>query len=169
MVIAGSSDELFSSSLNCCLLWLCRRTPSFSIFCPVISVMDEGSKAFAEKKTKIMQSLNQPSEEYSDLSPKGSVDEGIRRLIDLINTNDGGERSLGKGLGGRWLYVAHEPVHIDNAQISLREIFSLPEQSEIRSNASYSGRRLVTFQFEPMVTLSPAPDVAICRARLRRA
>jgi tRNA wybutosine-synthesizing protein 3 len=41
--------------------------------------------AFKEKKESILQSLNQPDEAYHDLSPKGTVDEGIRGLIQKIN------------------------------------------------------------------------------------
>jgi tRNA wybutosine-synthesizing protein 3 len=45
--------------------------------------------AFKEKKESILQSLNQPEEAYHDLSPKGTVDEGIRDLIQKINNIPG--------------------------------------------------------------------------------
>ena len=51
--------------------------------------MAELNKTFREKKARILQSLLRPDKEYKDLSPKGSVDEGIRKLIDLINGLDG--------------------------------------------------------------------------------
>jgi tRNA wybutosine-synthesizing protein 3 len=41
--------------------------------------------AFGEKKESILQSLNQPEESYHDLSPKGTVDNGIRDLIQQVN------------------------------------------------------------------------------------
>jgi tRNA wybutosine-synthesizing protein 3 len=43
------------------------------------------STAFSSRKQKILEQLNVPSAEYTDLSPKGSVDEGIRTLIRDIN------------------------------------------------------------------------------------
>lgn len=42
-------------------------------------------QSFLIKKKRILESLAVPSEAYDDLSPKGSVDEGIRDLIDEIN------------------------------------------------------------------------------------
>lgn len=47
------------------------------------------SAPFREKKSKILQQLAVPDAEYSDASPKGSVDAGIRYLIDEINTAEG--------------------------------------------------------------------------------
>ncbi len=44
---------------------------------------------FVSRKNKILADLSTPAEEYSDLSPKGSVDEGIRDLIQDINTLPG--------------------------------------------------------------------------------
>ncbi|KAL6882841.1 methyltransferase TYW3 domain-containing protein [Trichoderma longibrachiatum] len=51
--------------------------------------LPQPSSLFTEKKSKILQQLAVPDIEYSDLSPKGSVDEGIRYLIDEINTAEG--------------------------------------------------------------------------------
>src|SRR5689334_3638228 len=48
-----------------------------------------GQTMFQEKKKKILKQLNTPDAEYSDLSPKGSVDEGIRDLISDINEVSG--------------------------------------------------------------------------------
>ena len=45
--------------------------------------------AFVLKKQKILEALSRPRDEYTDSSPKGSVDEGIRELIDLVNSVDG--------------------------------------------------------------------------------
>lgn len=44
---------------------------------------------FARKKTVILEQLAVPDDSYTDLSPKGSVDVGIRDLIDEINAIDG--------------------------------------------------------------------------------
>ncbi|KAL1881509.1 hypothetical protein Plec18167_003105 [Paecilomyces lecythidis] len=42
--------------------------------------------SFESRKRKILAELSVPDAEYTDLSPKGSVDEGIRDLIHDINT-----------------------------------------------------------------------------------
>lgn len=44
---------------------------------------------FTLKKEKILAALAAPSHSYIDLSPKGSVDVGIKDLIDRINALDG--------------------------------------------------------------------------------
>ena len=43
------------------------------------------SLSFQRKKQRILEALNVPETEYTDLSPKGSVDVQIRELIDEIN------------------------------------------------------------------------------------
>ncbi|EME48673.1 hypothetical protein DOTSEDRAFT_49100 [Dothistroma septosporum NZE10] len=45
--------------------------------------------AFQERKRRILQDLAMPSDEYTDLSPKGSVDEGVRELCEEINALEG--------------------------------------------------------------------------------
>ncbi|KAI9904213.1 hypothetical protein N3K66_000742 [Trichothecium roseum] len=47
------------------------------------------SAAFGEKKAQILEQLSRPEADYADLSPKGSVDVGIRDLIGEINGVDG--------------------------------------------------------------------------------
>lgn len=44
---------------------------------------------FQAKKQKILKQLEIPDEDYTDLSPKGSVDEGVRELVGVINKHDG--------------------------------------------------------------------------------
>ena len=44
---------------------------------------------FTEKKENILKGLAVPSEAYTDLSPKGSIDAGIRDLINRINKLEG--------------------------------------------------------------------------------
>jgi len=95
--------------------------------------------SFTQKKSTILSALATPSDTYTDLSPKGSVDAGIKSLIDHINTLDGivttsscagrisvflegakmncgGARQAavpgGKGMGGRWLFVSHDAVEM---------------------------------------------------------
>lgn len=45
--------------------------------------------AFQDKKRRILEDLATPTEDYTDLSPKGSVDEGVRELCDEINRLEG--------------------------------------------------------------------------------
>ncbi|TAQ89833.1 hypothetical protein B7494_g1841 [Chlorociboria aeruginascens] len=47
------------------------------------------SQSFLAKKKHILAQLAVPAAEYDDLSPKGSIDEGIRDLIDEINGIEG--------------------------------------------------------------------------------
>lgn len=44
---------------------------------------------FTEKKNAILKGLAVPDETYTDQSPKGTVDAGIRELIDRINSLEG--------------------------------------------------------------------------------
>lgn len=46
-------------------------------------------EVFESRKRKILADLSVPDTEYTDLSPKGSVDEGIRDLIRDINALPG--------------------------------------------------------------------------------
>ncbi|KAL2269450.1 hypothetical protein VTJ83DRAFT_1634 [Remersonia thermophila] len=46
-------------------------------------------RAFTLKKQKILADLARPEGEYVDASPKGSVDAGLRELIDRLNAREG--------------------------------------------------------------------------------
>lgn len=46
-------------------------------------------QSFTNRKKLILSKLAVPTDEYNDLSPKGSVDEAIRELIDEINSLEG--------------------------------------------------------------------------------
>ena len=46
-------------------------------------------QSFLAKKARILSQLSIPSSEYNDHSPKGSIDFGIRDLIDEINALEG--------------------------------------------------------------------------------
>ncbi|KFH42891.1 tRNA wybutosine-synthesizing protein-like protein [Hapsidospora chrysogenum ATCC 11550] len=152
---------------------------------------------FAARKAKILNQLSVPDAEYSDASPKGSIDDGIRDLIDEINALDGlvttsscagrvsvfveGKKTAeagdhgqlagvgGKGAGGAWLFVSHEPVSNTASWISslgLRE----PEVGET-GDGTPKDRRLIHFKFEPMIlhvlTASPAHAQLILRCGLQ--
>jgi len=45
--------------------------------------------SFTSRKALILSQLSLPAEQYDDLSPKGSIDEGIRDLIEGINAREG--------------------------------------------------------------------------------
>jgi tRNA wybutosine-synthesizing protein 3 len=163
--------------------------------------------SFLLKKSRILSSLSVPVEQYDDLSPKGSVDVGIRELIDEVNAREGyvttsscagrisvflegrkcnlegkdegkrgdgdgeegGERATtagvgGKGGGGRWLFVSHDPVDVDGRardsdveviwaeKLGMRR-FSGDDESLKRGAGMGIETRFIHFKFEPMVCI----------------
>ncbi|CZR51678.1 related to DUF207 domain protein [Phialocephala subalpina] len=148
--------------------------------------------SFIAKKRRILEQLSIPVAEYDDLSPKGSVDEGIRELIDEINAIEGcvttsscagrvsvfleGKRKTsaqsdeeeiegelegreksagvgGKGGGGRWLFVSHDPVKKDEGQNWIEVLGMKSGDVETLQNqmGDVMERRLIHFKFEPMI------------------
>lgn len=146
---------------------------------------------FCDKKAGILRQLALPEAEYSDASPKGSVDAGIRHLIDEVNRaegfvttsscagrvsvflegrrgktaaalDEGGERQRGqragvggKGAGGTWLFVSHEPVPRDPQHGCVGWLDALGfSESAVGQGSSHVGEepRLIHFKFEPMVS-----------------
>ncbi|KAH8169976.1 methyltransferase TYW3 domain-containing protein [Sarocladium implicatum] len=136
--------------------------------------LPQPSAAFLSKKAKILDQLSVPDATYTDLSPKGSVDLGIRDLIAEVNAFDGlvttsscaGRISVflegikredggrdgqvatpgGKGAGGQWLFVSHDPVNEGREEHeNWSHVFGLSEEGE------GDGRRLIHFKFEPMI------------------
>lgn len=156
--------------------------------------------SFVAKKQNILLQLAVPTEQYDDLSPKGSVDEGIRDLIDEINSIEGcvttsscagrisvflegkkkgssgevnetgtgiedGERFGsaekeagvgGKGGGGRWLFVSHDPVDLKKHNGVWKRLFGMQsedaEGKELFSLGAARDVRFIHFKFEPMVS-----------------
>ncbi|TVY52201.1 tRNA wybutosine-synthesizing protein [Lachnellula suecica] len=140
--------------------------------------------SFLSKKSRILSALAVPAETYDDLSPKGSVDEGIRELIGEINALDacvttsscagrvsvflegkkgkdvwdgeeGGSRETkagvgGKGGGGRWLYVSHDPVDISHAS-DLATLLGMQRVDDAVVQGSSKDLRFIHFKFEPMI------------------
>ena len=166
---------------------------------------------FTHKKHQIISKLRVPPETYTDLSPKGSVDDRIVDLIDRVNKLEGivttsscagrvsvflegakpntlkhndlpacsktGKQTMehgdevennsdmkqaavpgGKGKGGRWLFVSHDPVDVPVQQkpddTSLSTLFGL-SQIKDRQSQPDADSRFVKFQFEPMVSHGP--------------
>ncbi|KAM4065348.1 methyltransferase TYW3 domain-containing protein [Hirsutella rhossiliensis] len=160
--------------------------------------------AFCDKKAGILHQLALPDAEYSDASPKGSVDAGIRHLIDEVNcaegfvttsscagrvsvflegrrtkktTPDDDERQReqragvgGKGAGGTWLYVSHEPVPRggQDGRACWLDVLGFSE-SAVGQGGSHVGaeRRLIHFKFEPMILHVLAASTAHAQALLR--
>ncbi|KAF5982566.1 DUF207 domain-containing protein [Fusarium bulbicola] len=151
------------------------------------------SPAFVERKKKILEQLAVPDREYSDASPKGSVDEGIRDLIDEINQQSGfvttsscagrvsvfleGRRVAdtegedervagvgGKGAGGAWLFVSHDPVpDKGDGGTDWSSLFGLQESTEAQETiGEVKERRLVHFKYEAMIlhVLTASPEHA---------
>jgi tRNA wybutosine-synthesizing protein 3 len=153
-------------------------------------------QSFLSKKRKILDQLSIPDSEYDDLSPKGSIDVGIRDLIDEINAIEGcvttsscagrisvflegkktqetyhdgdleAERGAsgvgGKGGGGRWLFVSHDPVDIEGLESEKRDGMTPWTEflgMEVRWARGTSRMietpleesRFIHFKFEPMV------------------
>ncbi|KAI0547562.1 methyltransferase TYW3-domain-containing protein [Xylaria curta] len=146
--------------------------------------------SFSRKKERIIEQLAVPDAEYSDASPKGSVDAGIRELIEDINSLDGfvttsscaGRVSVfvegrkagdsgeakehendaarpatlaavgGKGGGGAWLFVSHDPVP-GVERNGVKNLLGLHDGRE-RGDApvkTLQDTRLIHFKFEPMI------------------
>jgi|SRR5688572_17224443 tRNA wybutosine-synthesizing protein 3 len=149
-----------------------------------MSYLPQPSVAFISKKDKILEQLSVPDESYTDLSPKGSVDVGIRDLIAEVNAIDGlvttsscaGRVSVflegvkredggrdgqvatpgGKGAGGQWLFVSHEPVKEASEEgENWSEIFGLTGRGE---DGEGEKKRLIHFKFEPMVSTADSHE-----------
>ncbi|KAH0564975.1 hypothetical protein GP486_001638 [Trichoglossum hirsutum] len=151
---------------------------------------------FEKKKNSIVARLQVPDFQYSDLSPKGTMDVGIRPLVHNVNSKEGlvttsscagrvsvflegtrkkdssataggdgnisnkasvghlsGRTSVGgKGPGGRWLYVSHDPIPLSpevGGVSELTELFGLSPQVQEFSHSEDT--RYVHFKFEPMI------------------
>ena len=182
--------------------------------------------SFTAKKNHILASLAQPTDTYTDLSPKGSVDVPIRNLIDRLNAIEGfvttsscsgrvsvfaeGEKSNapkpsptqnskeeneevvanasereddkeeaasngvkkdengsgtkqqkstpgGKGRGGRWLFVSHDPL-LQDFDIRSLGLHNDAKTSTKSTPIDPTLKRYIRFAFEPMVcTPCPCP------------
>lgn len=81
--------------------------------------MPARAELFHKKKGKILEQLNQPIDEYTDLSPKGSIDEGIRELIDYINSLPGLVST--SSCAGRVSVFLEGSKSVDHPEISLND------------------------------------------------
>lgn len=168
-------------------------------------------QTFTTFKNRILDSLSIPTDDYTDASPKGSIDTAILPLIQRLNSLEGivttsscagrvsvfvegskakgrgsrvyedgaeceeqgdvgvkgegkGRKAVpgGKGLGGRWAYVSHEPICAarsgdDEAPGRFMEMFGLVPKSEGEVRKFTNDARYVRFAFEPMVSYACCP------------
>lgn len=136
---------------------------------------------FEEKKAKILAQLSLPPDEYTDLSPKGTVDEGLLDVIDKVNSTEGfvttsscagratvfleGSRvrregategtvasAGGKGGGGTWLYVSHDPFEGGSGGRDWESVFGVKvDEAAEGLDSDDDEKRFIHFKFEPMV------------------
>lgn len=135
---------------------------------------------FQEKKAKILAQLSLPPDEYTDLSPKGTVDEGLLDVIDEVNATEGfvttsscaGRASVflegsrvrkegvtegtvasagGKGGGGTWLYVSHDPFEGGSVGRDWESVFGVKVDGAEGLDVNDDEKRFIHFKFEPMV------------------
>ncbi|KAK0932903.1 hypothetical protein LTR29_015536 [Friedmanniomyces endolithicus] len=120
--------------------------------------------SFDARKAKILSELDTPHEQYEDLSPKGSVDSGIRDLILEINalpqyvttSSCAGrvsaylEGTKGAKGGGQWLYTSHEAVIVPVADGAIYQLLGL-ENEEAAAPSIVEEARIVHLKFEPMI------------------
>lgn len=121
---------------------------------------------FQDRKAKILQDLSIPDDQYEDLSPKGSVDEGIKDLISEINglpdyvttSSCAGrvavylEGAKGAKGGGKWLFTSHDLLEppAKGGEAGLMALFGLSDEAPSAPLES-EGVRFVHFKSEPMV------------------
>lgn len=142
---------------------------------PVCSALSM-SKQFLAKKKTILQALGVSDDVYTDLSPKGSVDDAIRDLVTSINSVDSlvttsscsgrfvvyldgpdklasadndetASRKAGKG-GGTWLFTSHTPV---TAPLTWQVIAGKGDAHIGPATSLDIEGRLVHCKFEPMI------------------
>lgn len=71
----------------------------------------------------------------------------------------------GKGMGGRWLFVSHEPVQVRRDEEPVSRILGLEPMEGmawLKIDMEVDDLRLVRFQFEPMVCKCPPDDYSTC-------
>lgn len=124
--------------------------------------------AFDQKKASILAQIEATDEANPDASPKGTIDEPIIPLIRLINAHPdmvttsscSGRVSVflegvklkneeaklgGKGDGGRWLFITHDPKELENSQW-------WHEAKQHTDDHDCSGpSRFVIYKFEAMI------------------
>ncbi|TGZ84145.1 hypothetical protein EX30DRAFT_393667 [Ascodesmis nigricans] len=135
--------------------------------------------SFTQRKTHLLTT--------TDLSPKGSIDTPILPLITLLNSFpticttsscsgrisvflDGELSSTGKGGGGRWVLVSHEPVEVAEAVGKVwGEMIEGGESADCGGEEGAKRRRYLHFKFEPMLLHIQTADLATSQQLLSTA
>lgn len=128
--------------------------------------MKKTQDPFNQKKAHILRQIESTPEEYSDRSPKGSIDVPLIPLIKLINdqadlvttSSCSGRVSVylegqkdhsrpgSKGLGGKWLFITHDVKDLDS------DWWTAVKSGKInQSSPDDSGNRYLLYKFEPVI------------------
>jgi tRNA wybutosine-synthesizing protein 3 len=123
---------------------------------------------FNERKRRILEKL---LSDEPDLSPKGTPDDDILELLELINASEGyvstsscsgrvvvfldaDKDGQGDNAKGRWLMNRHSPFHEQLENASIQELYALLFGTSKIGRAWVSTERLsrvITLKFEPLV------------------
>lgn len=133
---------------------------------------------FAQKKRHVLQQLEVTDAENPDASPKGTIDVPLLPLIHLINTHpdmfttsscsgrvsvflegdrvvhsaedssETREKMGGKGAGGKWIFVTHDPAELDT-ETWLSQVKEYQEENPLTENTV---KRYLQYKFEAMVS-----------------
>lgn len=123
--------------------------------------------SFDQKKKSILMEISTNGPENLDASPKGTIDEFCIPIIDLINSHKDmvttsscsgrvsvfleGVKSadstsiVSKGNHGRWLFVTHDPKHLDNWYDSI------PFNYNSMNFPKNSSSRSILYKFEALI------------------
>lgn len=130
--------------------------------------------SFDQKKAVILEEISTTSDQSPDASPKGTIDELCRPIIDLINAHKdmfttslcSGRVSVflegikdktqvgAKGNEGRWLFVTHNKADVPNWWRSIDFVGGDPAVS----------LRYILFKFEPLILHVKCRDYATANA-----
>ena len=124
---------------------------------------------FTNKKSRILAELSTPSADYSDKSPKGSIDEPIRDLINLINSYPGWVTT--SSCSGRVAVFVEGPKSISddgddgNADINELENFYVTKKKTKVVTGGKGGGRWLYVSHTPIpspLPLEHAPSELFC-------
>lgn len=122
---------------------------------------------FDKKKKEILKQIGETNDDHHDASPKGTLDTPLVPLIDKINehkdmvttsscsgrvsvflegtklSSKGTEKLGGKGAGGKWLYITHDPEFTKEWWSKVKEHKEEYDQTSVK--------RYILYKFEPMI------------------
>ena len=127
---------------------------------------------FDQKKQHLLNQIGTTSPDNPDASPKGTLDVALLPLINLINSHPdmvttsscSGRVSVflegnkvkanqigGKGGGGKWLFITHDPSELNDTWWTENLIKYTQSEGAIRSEENDLCDRYVLYKFEPMI------------------